>query len=359
MTGREIRVAILAAGAIAAGCQTAAAQLQITAGDDVNIRFGVLGQFQFDSVSNNPDDSRTTNLFVRRFRLMSGGQVAKNVTFFFETDVPNLGKALPNGKSLTSGVILQDAYGEFKANDAFALDAGLMYIPFSRNELQAGASLLAIDYGTYTFTASSPTQSSTGRDTGFQARGYLVDKHLEYRGGVFQGFRNANSTNGLRYAGRVQYDVFETETDFFYSGTSLGKKKVLALGAGADGQDDYHAFAVDAFFDAPAGPGALTAQFDYNRFNGGTTFSTLPEQNDFLFEVGYFFQKAKLTPVFQLSDRNQAGVTIGDERRWSVGLNYWMMGHNANIKGAYARILPAEAPSQNQFTVQLQLFYFR
>ena len=33
------------------------------------------------------------NLFARRIRLLVGGQVAKNVTFFFETDSPNLGKS--------------------------------------------------------------------------------------------------------------------------------------------------------------------------------------------------------------------------------------------------------------------------
>ena len=58
--------------------------------------------------------------------------------------------------------------------------------------------------------------------------------------------------------------------------------------------------------------------------------------------------------------RNRAvvGTSVGDENHWSVGLNYWWAGHNANIKGAYSRISPAVSASQNEFTVQLQLFYF-
>jgi hypothetical protein len=71
------------------------------------------------------------NLFVRRFRVMFGGQVAKNVTFFAETDVPNLGKTVNGVKTSQPTLILQDAYGELKASEGFMLDAGYMYIPFS------------------------------------------------------------------------------------------------------------------------------------------------------------------------------------------------------------------------------------
>ena len=46
---------------------------------------------------------------------------------------------------------------------------------------EEAASLLPIDYGPYTFANSAPTQSSVGRDTGIQARGYLANKRLEYR----------------------------------------------------------------------------------------------------------------------------------------------------------------------------------
>jgi hypothetical protein len=48
-------------------------------------------------------------------------------------DAPNLGKVLPGGTNISPAVIVQDAYGEFKLHDAFVLDAGLMFVPFSRN----------------------------------------------------------------------------------------------------------------------------------------------------------------------------------------------------------------------------------
>jgi len=335
------------------------AQAVIKVNDDVNFKLGVLGQFQADWLGDPATDGTTQNLFIRRIRLLFGGQVAKNVTFFVETDAPNLGKALPGGKNISPGIIVQDAYGEFKLHDAFALDAGLMFVPFSRNSLQSAASLLPIDYGAYTFAQTGPTQSTVGRDTGFQAKGHLLANRLEYRLGAFQGARDAGSHRAFRYAGRVQYELLDSEgTGFFYTGTYLGTKKVAAVGAAFDAQDDYHAFDADAFVDYPSGPGAVTAQFAYNRFDGGTTFVTLPRQNVALLEIGYFVRDLKVTPVLQLTRRGIVDTAVGDETRWSIGANYWWAGHNANIKAAFGRINPAGRGAQNEFTLQFQVFYF-
>jgi hypothetical protein len=299
------------------------------------------------------------NLFIRRIRLLFDGQVAKNVTFFVETDAPNLGKTLPGGKNISPGVIVQDAYGEFKVRDAFALDAGLMFVPFSRNSIQSAASLLPIDYGAFTFFQSGPTQSIVGRDTGFQAKGYFLKNRLEYRLGAFQGARDARSHRSFRYTGRVQYQLLEPEgTGFFYTGTYLGARRVVAVAAAFDTQNEYNAYDADVFVDYPTGPGAVTAQLAYNRIDGEDTFTALPKQNVVLLELGYFLRDLKLTPVLQFTRRDVVDRVVGDETRWSIGVNYWRAGHNANIKAAFSRIDPRGLADQNEFTIQLQFFYF-
>jgi len=357
MSMKAVGLAFCASGVLAIGASPARAQAEIKVNDDVNLTFGVLGQMWADTV--NPDSGPSTNnLFIRRLRLISGGQVAKHVTYFIETDSPNLGRVLATGKNITPNVILQDAWVTFKAADAFSIDAGLMFVPFSRNSLQSAATLLPIDYGAYTFGDTAPEQGSTGRDTGFQARGYLVGDRLEYRAGVFAGERNRLSDNPFRYAGRAQYSFLDPEVGFFYTGTYLGKKKVLAVGGAFQVQDDYHAYDVDVFFDHPVGPGAVTARADYNHFDGGTTLLTLPKQNDVLAEAGYLIGALKLTPVLQFARREIVDGLAGDEWRMSIGANYWWSVQNANIKAAYTRISSRGAVKQNEFTVQLQLFYF-
>jgi hypothetical protein len=335
------------------------AQAVINVNDDVNFKLGVLGQFQANWLRDPATDETTQNLFIRRIRLLFGGQVAKNVAFFVETDAPNLGKVLPGGTNISPAVNVQDAYAEFVLHPALAIDAGLMFVPFSRNSLQSAASLLPIDYGAYTFTQTGPTESIVGRDTGFQAKGHLLANRLEYRLGAFQGARDPSSRRAFRYAGRVQYELLDEEgTGFFYTGTYLGTKRVAAVGAAFDAQAEYRAFAGDAFLDYPSGPGAVTAQFAYNRFDGGATFMTLPRQNVAFFEVGYFVRDWKVTPVLQVTNRAMVDTATGDETRWSIGGNYWWAGHNANIKAAFGRIGPAGRDAQKEFTVQFQVFYF-
>ena len=352
------RTALAAAVALLIAALPASAQIVVKGDDDTNFKLGILGQFHGDTIDNQGDESNSNNLFARRLRLMFGGQVAKNVTFVVETDAPNLGKTLPDGKNIQPSLILQDAYAEVRVADALLIDAGLMFIPFSRNSLQSAATLLPVDYGAYTFSDSAVEQSTTGRDTGFQARGYLPGNRIEYRIGAFQGARDTGSDNVFRYAGRVQYNALDPESGFFYAGTNLGKKKILAVAAAFDVQKDSHNYDADAFFDHPIGPGALTAQFDYNRFDGGTMLPTLSKQDDILVEAGYWIGALKLTPVLQVGHRDLANQSAGDETRVAVGANYWWAGHNANVKALYTRIAPSGLADQNEFTVQLQVFVF-
>ena len=345
--------------AVLVSAAPAAAQVVVKVNEDVNFRFGALAQFQADWLEDPAADDTQQNLFIRRIRLLFGGQVAKKVTFFIETDAPNLGKTVSGSKEISPDLIVQDAYGEFAFNHAFAVDFGLMFVPFGRNNIQAAGTLLPIDYGSYTFAISAPTESLTGRDTGVQAKGYLLENRLEYRLGAFQGARDAGSHRSFRYTGRAQYQLLEPEAPgFFYTGTYLGATKVAAVGAAFDTQDDYLAFDADGFVDLPLGPGALTSLLMYQHLDGDTTFTTLPKQNTILLEAGYFLRDLRISPVFQFTRRDMSDTIDGDEYRWSIGVNYWWVRHNANIKAAYGRIEPKNLASQNQFTVQLQLFYY-
>ena len=360
---RVSRSALIAACACALlflsiGALPAHAQAEIKVNEDVNFKFGVLGMFQADTISNPEPEPNTNNLVVRRLRLIFAGQVAKNVTFFVQTDAPNLGKVLPAGKNITPSVILQDAYASVKVSDALIVDTGLVFVPGSRNNLTLTATLLPIDYGPFTFNDATAEESTLGRDTGVQARGYLLGSRLEYRVGAFQGFRDADSDDPFRYSGRVQYNFLDTDTGYLYTGTSLGKKKILAVGGTFDRQRDFRAYDADVFFDHPLGPGAVTAQFDYNHFDGGSRLTTLQKQNDVLVEAGYLIKALKLTPLLQFARRDIDGQSAGDQTTTSVGANYWWAGLNANVKAAYSRISPKGLSKQNEFTVQLQLFYF-
>src|SRR5262249_1813848 len=151
------------------------------------------------------------------------------------------------------------------------------------------------------------------------------------------------SNNAFRSAGHLQYTFLDTESGFFTFGTYLAKKKVLTVGGGYDAQSDYKAFAGDAFFDHPLGTKyALTVEGDYIHYDGGTTFTDLLKQNDWLAQAGFLFTKPKLMPWVKLEGQkfSNAADTSKDLHRFQVGLSYFHLGQNVNVKAGYGRINP-------------------
>ena len=356
----------LVAAVFFAGSRTASGQAAIRVGEDVSLRFGALVQGWADWTEDPANDGYSQNLYLRRVRLLVGGQVAQNVTFFIETDNPNLGRA---PKNLGTGFIVQDALVEVKFSDPLTISAGLMFVPFCRNCIQSAANLLSLDYSSWSFLATPATQSSVGRDIGFQAKGYLYDNRFEYRVGAFQGFRAAAAPgapvarNPFRAVGRLQVNLFEPETPgIFYTGTYLGTRRVLAIGGGVDMQagpgDNYRAWVVDAFLDHPVTDSvSVTAQVDFFNYDGGDFFAALAEQTAVFAEAGLYFKPLAIMPFLRYETQNFDGAGP-DNNRVQAGLSYYIKGHNANLKAAFTRVDPDVGDASKQFTAQLQVFYY-
>ncbi len=353
------------------------AQAIIKVNDTVNFRLGILLQGWADWNGQSDAAGSTAgfqeNLFLRRARFFLGGQVAKDVTFFFMTDNPNLGKSTQTATSGTTGIkapatgfIVQDAYMEWAVANEFRIQGGLILIPLCRNCNSSAVNLVSMDYGTWSFQESASTQSSVGRDTGFQAKGYLAGDHLEYRAGVYSGFRAPGVKNSFRFTARAQYNVFDVEKVQFYPGTYFGKKKILALGASVDNQGDYTAYAADVFFDYPIGKGnGLTAQADYIRYDGGATFPTaaLFKQDDLFLEAGVFVGGLKVMPFLRYElQKYQDDVNQKlNKNFYQVGFGWYPYGSNFNIKAGFTRKEFPNDPlvaTTNQYTVQVQVFYY-
>jgi hypothetical protein len=316
---------------------SAHAQWQITSDDgESSIKFGFLAVMRADS-QDIADGESLENLYFRRLRLMFGGKLAPNWTFFFETDSPNLGKSDAAGNKGASDVFIQDFFVTYSKSSAFKLDLGMILIPLSRNSTQSAATHLASDYGPYSFLNSGPTQSRVGRDYGVQARGSLAGDKFDYRFGVYDG--NRGVTDDLRYAGRVMYHVFDAETGMFYTGNNLGKKRMLSFGAGFDVQDDYQGIGLDVFYDQPIGDdgSAFTFQGDVIQYDGGATFTSLAKQDTLLVEVGYNLGSSRWQPWIQYADRDYDDEALADTDSLLVGVNYRIKGHNRVIRLAYGQ----------------------
>jgi hypothetical protein len=356
--------AVLLTFTLLAAAAPAAAQLQWSSKDgSQSLKVGILGQMQAEDADVAGTNDSSKNLSFRRLRLILGYNLSDQLSIFFDTDSPNLGKSTAAlnqpGVKDTGTIFVQDFVATYKFAKEFQLDGGLLLMEQDYNHNQSAASLLALDYGGYTFNESTPTQSRTGRDYGLRARGYVADDHLEYRLGVYQGIRGINNDNDFRYAGRLMYTFFTPQVGLFYRGTSLGKTHSLSIGGSFDKQKDYTNYAGDVFLDQPLGGGnSLVLQGDYNQIDGGKFLTTLPKQDNTLIEAGFYVASIKLQPFIQWASENFKDPLRVDETRSTAGLAYFASGHNNNVKLTYTRIEPKHGDSRRQINLQWQVFQF-
>jgi hypothetical protein len=365
----------------------------------VSIQFGMLLQPQFEMVGDAAATLTAKNLFLRRTRLIIGGTLYKYFEFFFDTDYPDLFKQ--DGGSTTAssyknspGLNIQDAFVTAKpAGDLIGIDAGFMLPPLSHNNIESAAKLYGVDYFANGFRRNvafinaydpfhSNVQNPQGRDLGIQLRGLVAFGHVEYRVGVFQGFRvvevpgppaKVGALNFFRAAARLQINILDAEPGFFHAGTYHGAKKILSVGGFYDFEDKYKYYGGDLFVDLPAGPGVVTAQATVARWDGGTFIPEIHKNSAYMAEIGYLIGPLMLSPIFRYERVNTPLVANPDptmtgmvadpqnpsENRIGGGLAFWPYGHNTNFKAFFQRIhrLPG-TQDYNQVNVQWQLYFY-
>jgi hypothetical protein len=366
---------------------TAAPPLKVEA-PSTTFRFGLLAQPQYEAIGNQTRDSMTQNLYLRRIRLLFGGTLFKSIEYFVETDSPNLFKGAAGATDPMTGaatftktsalLTIQDAFFTWKPlvdmdmpkmGDYFKIDAGYMLPPLSHNAVQGATTLYGWDYFANTFLSSdvfgNAPPSPVGRDLGVQARGLVVDGHVEYRVGMFQGLRNnqtmadVGGRNFFRVAARLQINLLDPEPGFFYAGTYLGAKKIASIGGSYDFQDDYKYWDVDGILDMPVGPGVVTGQVNFAQWNASSgTFINLAKQSAIMGEAGYTFAGFKVSPIFRY-ERHWFSAAGATESRYVPGIAWWPFGHNSNLKFFYSRVqVENAAHGYNRFNLQWQVYFY-
>ena len=361
--GKSGWILVVVALAVVLVPSIASAQMIIKVNDNTFFRLGMQMQAWADFLQDQTGGYEQ-NYYLRRARFQLTGQIGPDITFFFQTDNANLGKfSATTVKNFTGTFLIQDAWFEWKLADEFAIDAGEMIVPTSRNELNSTLSFLTLDISPTSTVFLTPTQTNGTRDTGFQAHGYIGDGHFEYRAGLFQGVRINDSRNSPRYAVYLQYDFFDTETGYVYSGTNLGKRNILALSGGYSAQNSYRQYSGDLFTNLKVGEGdEFAGEVEWNHYDGQDFLPSVPNQNDYLAQVGYYFASAKVQPFVKWESQRfvAAAEQVNNVDRWGGGLNYYIHGQNLKLTGQYLRIEPKNNPAEqntNEGTVQLQFFF--
>ena len=353
----------------------AEAQALVKVNDYVNFRLGILlqGQADFQQVANaanNDSGGWQQNMFLRRARFIMGGQVAKDVFFYFDTENSNLGKTTVGGtgtglKAPGTGFNLLDAVGEWRPAKEFNIQFGEILVPVNREIIKSSASTFMLDQSAYNQPDSAALQNNAGRDTGFMFRGYFLDDHLEYRSLILSGLRLPGVKNSPRFTERLQYNFFDTEVYVMpsYAGANFGNKKILDIGGSYDTQSDLQVYSGDVYLDVPIGLGSFESTFIYQHIDGGKFVTSLPKQETFSAEAGVFIKPAKVAPIVRYEQKtfDLTANQPKNEKRYVAGFNFYpypKAENNFNIKVWFQRVSPKVGFSTNEFTVQMQVFYF-
>jgi len=349
------------------------------------------------------------DFYCRRCRFFTTGSVVKDVYFNVLFEASNLGRADP-----TTGVknfgppSILDAYAQVKFNDAFWLSGGSILLPLTRNGTQPTTTYLSIDNANVDTTPILQGNTNVIRDLGFQANGFFLTNHLEYRLGVFQGSRApAKGTtqtaghNPPRFVAYLLANFLDPETGYVNGGHYFGAKKVFGVMGNFDYQilrnqdpsllpaplptfvgaskNAYYGVSGAVFFNYPLSGtpnprggdelvglaqvgyydggfrGTLTAPT-----NAGTYFAVLKQIN-YLFEAAYYnhgghfsifgkYERRKISDDYALAFRQALPATISPSQSWYAGgVKYYVAPFNLlNFALQYERINNDDAPGTQQ-----------
>ena len=351
-----------------------------------------------------------TNL-TRRSRFLAYAQVSPRFLILTHFGLNNL--TPDNLTSLGNNgdapqLFLHDAWTEFKVSndDALYIGGGLHYWKgLTRLANQSTLNFMTLDQARpFVHWHSLAITDQFARHLGIYAKGELgkFDYRLAFNNPGRNGLQNDRGTKGspLTYDGFAQpekngdatgntiiegyfrYNFWDKESTKlpYQVGSYLGAKKVFGIGAGffahpngmynnnnGEHENVIH-FAADAFLDMPLfGNDCLNAYASFMRFNYGENYvSRWAGTGSVIYgHVGYKLPDSKFMPYVALQSASYEGFN-DNVLGLDVGLNYFILGHNAKLTLEYHTIsndvreggLDASGNIQDVSQIRLQAHIF-
>ena len=327
---------------------------------------GVWAQTWYQHVGKNLGGESLNDYMLRRIYFSFKGEITPLFGFFMHMASDRIGQQGLDRPSLGLGssIAFRDTWIRLDLSESLKLQLGRMYVPLTRS------------YGTTSTKTMLTTElpllqggvrgsifyaSKVGRDDGLTIWGNPLDGLVQYRFMISEGVEGANNPeDNVRFVGRIALNLLEPEKGWFNKGTYLGKKKVMAVGAGMDYQQDLilngsHpqdnlAWTVDVFAEHPVGRGTATVEAGYVNIDNGTQahiLSALTAGDD---ASSWYVQAGYLSPFHLGSGKLQPylryeTVSVTEKRDTSFyggGLNWLVRGHDAKVSMDYTFVNQAK-----------------
>jgi hypothetical protein len=341
----------------------------ITFGEDKSISLGFGMRGSYSSVENGAPNgtSYSHDFSLDSARIYLSGSLNKHIKGMLNTEKDIAGE----------GFQPIDANVQFEITPELAIWAGRFLSPSDRANMAGPYYSLGGGYWSGIASRYGYNGGYIGRDDGVAAVGSLMGGKLAYAFGAFEGntaFKIAPVTvgtrtgsDGLMYAGRLQYDFWDAEPGYYGTGNYLGGKNILAIGLAGRTQKggaysttatgDYSSYSVDFLLEKKdVGPGALS--IEAAGYNYDTSDVFLSEQGKaYSAGLGYIFNQKVGWGKFQPFVRYQkfSPDTHIDTKKYDLGTNYIIDGYNAQVSAAYSKTEVTGASDVNAFNVAMQV----
>ena len=370
----------------------------ITFGEDKFVHLGFGLRAAYTSAEDGAADgrSRSNDFDIYSARFYTSAQLNKVIkgTFNFE--------GVHGSESTTNGAEsfqVYEAIAQFELMPEFNIWAGRMLTPSDRSNLDGPYFLSSWLYPG--LVAQYPSQLA-GRDTGVTAWGKLIDQHLIYSFGAFEGHNNysqaSSQDDNLLYAGRIQYDLWgQGMTPAYYTASTFYGKEYLSIGfatqyqkngvGSMNSKGDYLGYNADILFEKDIGIGYLDIEAGLYKFDtdgksdvSAALLASTPsltanvggirQGKAYLLSTALLFPQqlgwGKLQPYFRYQ-KFDADSTTGDggllsvnvlsseSKQYDYGVHYVIDGHNARISATYTKNEFSNAADQDKLTVGVQL----
>jgi len=319
---------------------------------------------------------------LRSAMLRITGQVTDSFNYYFSMNLNS-----------DRGAEIRDAFMDFRFVDQFRIAMGKIAVPFMNQYLVDENSFLGTEY---MMDAAGMTTMAGYRDYGVQFHGMLINGLIDYRLGVFEGVsrtviydssvpetKRINSNDWPRFTGRVKINLMDADPDIYYTGNHLGQKKIISIGGGMDFQkgicevdntsDYYLAWTVDFNMDYRIGRGnSIIAETGYLNVKGnpvryskslGDYGRDYESYYAFFAQAGFLFLEKFQPTVKYIYRKNRDDASYGNRDRnistITGGFNFFLKGHNANIKVEYSYPLSdgsKDLPDEKGVVLQMQLY---
>ena len=361
-------VAVLGLAALAAPV-VAGPQMTFGPEDQGTLQIDVKSQFQMtvrDTDVEGEDVDTIMNYNFRRNRIAFMGAWGDKLSLYAQTEYQedvNLGLFGLADADQGSNFQMLDAVARIKLSDGFRVNVGKFKYNLSRENLEACEAPLSLDRSLFIRAPFVTT-----RDMGVAVWGNLAEGKLQYRLDAMEG-RKALSLaempkTSFRYSARAHLSLWDSETEYGYKGTYLGKKKVMTIGAAVQtepevvyqdavaktGKLDYNAYTVDFFYERPVEEtGAVTLSGAYENIDFDDAYLGLNpdagtcglngQKNGWYAKAGYLLQTRPLQFFVRYESWKFAELNnvYNQKLDWlSFGANYFMMDNVLKLTAEYS-----------------------